>query len=341
MELATAQENATARGWQIFMLTFTVQHESAQALTELIGLLKDAYTDFRNGKQWDKLKARLKIEGTVQGKEITHGANGWHPHLHVLFFSSMPALPVDEAADFLKKRWQRMVIKHGGYCTYENGLKVSVSTDSALALYPDKDDLSEIVTDDTPSFTGKKSWTIASELAKSSAKLGKDGGRTPLQLVIAAMTGDTQAGTLWWEYFDAMKGQRQLWWSQGLKEKLGITDDLTDEDIAHAALDDELEFMLLSDEILAAINKHERGQNARGVLLEIASAGKVDQVWHFLTGLGVQRPDDEITYRRLHVDVDALTVEDRGEVSGAAARELLAHDRWSFMAGGDDNAPQN
>lgn len=330
-ELAQGLEAATALGWQIFMLTFTLQHSNDQPLRAVLDMLKSAYADFRVGKQWTKTVDRLAIEGTVQGKETTHGDNGWHPHLHVLFFSSLRELPADAAADFFKKRWVRMVAKHGGYATYASGLEMTISTDTTLVEYPAKMGLADLDISESSDFSFKKSFTIASEIAKANVKQGRGSGRTPLQLVAAAMTGDQHAARLWIEFYDVFKGQRQLWWSQGLKEKLGIAQELTDEQIAESALTDELELIALTDEILSALNKHERSKNARGVLLEIASGGNVDQVWSFLQGLGVNRPSDEVTYRRMRIDLDQQSVTDLGTVSGNLARLLIEADKWSVV----------
>lgn len=336
-ELAQGIEAAKERGWSVFMVTFTIQHEGDQPLAELLGLLRSAYTSFRQGKAWASFADKLGIVGSVQAKEVTHGANGWHPHLHVLFFSRLPVLPIQQMTHAMRNRWIKMVSKHGGFCTYANGLNVTVSTDTALAEYPAKMGMGDLEVSETAQFERRKPWSIAAELAKGASKAGRSGGRTPLELIAESMVGNEASGDLWLEYYAAFKGQRHLWWSQGLKEKLGISQELDDQQIADSAIHDEQELLILTDEMLTAINKHERSHNARGQLLEVAATGSVDAVWRFFEALGVQRPSDDRTMRHYHLDLDDFAITDRGEISESAAADRAAREDWLFMPGGGDH----
>ncbi|MCP4961098.1 MAG: hypothetical protein GY925_17765 [Actinomycetia bacterium] len=55
-------------------------------LADLLAGLKDAFTAMRNLKVYKDGEAEYGVVGWIAALEITHGPNGWHPHLHVLFF---------------------------------------------------------------------------------------------------------------------------------------------------------------------------------------------------------------------------------------------------------------
>jgi hypothetical protein len=77
------------------LVTFTVPHHFGQPLAELLAALQvawDALTKNRAGRQ---IKARYGFVGFVRALEVTHGPNGWHPHLHVLWLTERP-ITVDE-----------------------------------------------------------------------------------------------------------------------------------------------------------------------------------------------------------------------------------------------------
>lgn len=81
-----------------FMITFTLPHTRYMSCDEIFGLLRDTWRMFsragnkaKNSKgkaqsvygQW---RAKFKIEHVVRVYEFTWGENGWHPHMHNLFF---------------------------------------------------------------------------------------------------------------------------------------------------------------------------------------------------------------------------------------------------------------
>jgi hypothetical protein len=74
-------------------------------------------------------------------------------------------------------------------------------------------------------------WTLAHEMSKGVVKRGRNGGRTPTQLLIDSAYGDDAAGRLWVEYVKAFAGKQQLAYTPGLKALMGL-EDKTDEEIA-------------------------------------------------------------------------------------------------------------
>lgn len=79
-----------------------------------------------------------------------------------------------------------------------------------------------------------KGWQAAEELTLGVEKTGKAGGRTPLELLLAASDGCKRSARLWAEYVAAFAGKRQLVWSRGLKGRFKIQE-VTDAQAAEDA----------------------------------------------------------------------------------------------------------
>ena len=77
---------AKGQGYQVVMVTFTFPHKSWQSLGDLLARQADAFKRLRKGRPWDTMKADRGFKGLIRSLEVTHGANGWHPHTHELWF---------------------------------------------------------------------------------------------------------------------------------------------------------------------------------------------------------------------------------------------------------------
>lgn len=63
--------------WPTF-ITLTIQHDLFSPLDELLDRLQHAWRKLQKTAVWKNVDAGVKII------EITHGENGWHPHVHVV-----------------------------------------------------------------------------------------------------------------------------------------------------------------------------------------------------------------------------------------------------------------
>jgi hypothetical protein len=189
--------------------------------------------------------------------EVTHGRNGWHPHLHAVFFLSSD----DAAAEFgvfLFERWARIVQRMGfGDCN------ANIWRFEKAANY-------DAVTD----YVVKGNFDM--ELTRGHMKLAKGGGRSPWQLLADARLGDNRAVWLFREFATAFKGARQLTWFGDLREAR------SDLDIASAEE---------SSPIIGRISRRAFSTiHARGVacdVLEAAERGGWGAVLEFLAGEGI------------------------------------------------------
>ena len=189
--------------------------------------------------------------GSVRALEVTYGANGWHPHLHVLVFTQVGMsdrqrlrLQTD-----LRKKWATVVARCGLGTVNCHGLKLDDGLQAA-------------------SYVGK--WGVVEELTKAHTKMGRNGGRTPWALLDDYMNGDEQAGALFRQFTEVFKGRSQLQWSRGLRDFLGLNVEKSDEQLA-------AETVQAEDALLARIHPADwkliRQNELRGVVLEVLRSG--------------------------------------------------------------------
>lgn len=257
------------------MVTFTLSHTRSDKLKTVLNVLTKSYTQTKEGRPWETFKRKANIVGSVRALEVTHGANGWHPHLHVLYFIR-GKINADELKSFFWERWHHALMRNKGTAMFEHGIDVRLA----------REDVAEYVAKfGHEPLKASQRWGVEHELTKSPAKLSRgDAGRSPLQLLADYAGGDKQAGAIWIEYARTFKGQRQLVWSKGLRAMLGLGTEKSDAEIAKENREDAILLAALPLEVWRVV----LGNDARGELLEIAHSGNADEVWTFLYRLGVR-----------------------------------------------------
>jgi hypothetical protein len=265
--LAAAVTAWEERGGRVLLVTYTIRHKSEDDLTANVDGLLRARRSARSGGWAQRFSKRFGLVGSIRALEVTHGANGWHPHLHEMLFVSGD---VDAAAvqTELEDRWQSMVGLAGLRDVNEHGCRVQLAQMS--------------VADYVAKFGRERVWGPEHELAKAVVKGGRMGSRTPVDLLRAYGAGDGRAGFLWQQYAAAFKGKRQLAWSRGLRELLVLEPELTDEELAQE--------QTARGTVLTFLNwrqwQYVLGNDVRGELLDVAATGDVRQVIRFLVDLG-------------------------------------------------------
>lgn len=217
-ELAKGVDIWQKKGGDVRMVTFTMRHNRGQSLKDSIGSLRAAYRDFQSGRAWVNIKEEYGIRGVITALEITYSdVHGWHPHLHVLLFLQGQT-DIDALEKSLEDRW---LYKLGIYDRDGmEGVACVVSRNNGqVAAYVSK-------------------WGIQAELTGFEVKISEN--LKPYQLLDLYEKGYEWAGKLWVEYARAMKGRRQLGWSRGLRDLLGLGEELSDETIAEQEPDAEV-----------------------------------------------------------------------------------------------------
>lgn len=276
VELSAALKSSS---YTLLLLTYTMRHGYSQALRPLRDGLLKAHRSIRSGEWFQNFKAAFSWLGSIRSLEVTHGNNGWHPHLHELVVLQRPlGGSLGIFRDKLRVRWLTQLERVGQGGSFDYALDVREGF-GAVSNYVAK-------------FGRLPSWSLEHELVKGPVKMGKSGSRTPFQLLLDYAMGDENAGELFREYVAATKGCKQLVWSPGLRELLGLGGEVADEGLC----EDEP----AGDEVVLATLTFSDWQkvlanDARAELLEVAGQGDKRVLAQWLIGLGVYvYPDEDV-----------------------------------------------
>jgi hypothetical protein len=274
-EISTGAANWDRAGNSVYLLTLTMPHDFGMPLAKLIPVIADSFRAVISGRAWVKLRDRVGVAGTIRSMEVTHGANGWHPHLHVLVFldGDPDAEKLADLAVYVRRVWARQITACGFRVPNAHGVDIQRCRSAAEAgLYISK-------TQDGRS-TGN-------ELARGDLKSGRNGGRTPFEILDDfRWTGDLEDLALWHEYERATRGRQAIAWSKHLREKLQlVAEELTDEEAAAAEVGGE-------DLVVIANWQWKRIVGVPGMagwLLDLAERGGADAVDQALRAHGIGR----------------------------------------------------
>ena len=234
-ELVTAVALAKSMGMHVKLLTLTVPHGLGDDLPTLLSQIRNAWRRTTTGRAGKDFRKLLGVRGTIRALEVTHGQNGFHPHLHVLLFIDQDATNACIQGLFTPI-WQDACTK-AGLPRPSDAHGCRVDDGSKAARYASK-------------------WGLESEMTKSHTKQGRNGSRTPwdfLRAFLERSEGWQQDAHLFLTYAAAFKGQRQLYWSNGLRALLALGEEATDEEVAAVQEDTAIELAELTDEQWRAI----------------------------------------------------------------------------------------
>lgn len=207
VEVSEAAALWAAAGGTLAMLTLTVRHHDWMRLRDVLGAVAGSWRRLRNRKEFRAF--RSLIDGTIKALEVKVGDNGWHPHIHLLVFV-LPGVDFDvlaSAASGLYDPWEQLVTKELGVSpTRAHGIDFR-PMDASAAAYVSK---------------------IGFEVASADTK----GGRDFFALVSEARNGEVEAFGRSLEYLDTMRGRHSLDWSPGLRGRLGLEVEKSDEELA-------------------------------------------------------------------------------------------------------------
>lgn len=248
------QLDSDAQAGDALLITFTVKHGRNDSLESTLEGLKaaDRYMQQQRSHRTWMAKNASGFIGTITATEMTHGqANGWHPHLHTLWFFDrrLSEFEIELFRSSLFAEWEKACGANGFEPPHAftpeqakalnrkagRGLGVDVRRALSAQQYLTKAGITDLRMSTTEERQARK-WSVEREMASSHAKKAKKFGRTPFQLLSDSLDGDQLAGILFQEYAHATLGKRQLRFSPKLckyLEKLGYKDHLqSDEELA-------------------------------------------------------------------------------------------------------------
>jgi hypothetical protein len=228
LEIGGAVAAWQSRGGRCAFVTLTMRHHRGQRLSMLWDALSGAWNRVTGGKQWVNDRQRFGIAGWLRVVEVTQGRNGWHVHVHgVVFLEPGPSTLADSAADVqalhgrLFGRWSRALQRRG------LGAPLAVGQDAHLVTGPADEYLARYF---TKAVDG--SHRLGLELTQTQSKATRSAFGTASSWQLLDLVEETGEVTGWEEWERASKGRRQLTWSKGLRELLGLRREKSDEEVA-------------------------------------------------------------------------------------------------------------
>ena len=195
---------------KVYFITLTFPHTNEQSAMELREKQRVALNFLKSNGEYKKLKKRLRYQGVIRSLEVTYGKkNGFHPHTHELFLCKN-ATTFGDIKNVLFPIWRKACHKAGlGIPNQAHG--VDVQGGQKAAEYINK---------------------FGQELTLSHLKKAKNDRHTPFSMLAAYhYDNDKELGQKFVEYSDAFFCSRQIFWTNGLKDLLGVSD-MSDEELA-------------------------------------------------------------------------------------------------------------
>lgn len=205
-ELVQGLSNWIDAGNGVGFLTLTMPHDYGDALTNSVRTVRRAFRKVLQGRAYQLARASWGIAGCVAALEVTHGLNGWHPHLHILWFFERAPDPesLTRFQEWVFARWAKGIERMGFRAPDPRNCPIERVTGPEVGRYVSK-------------------LGAANELVRWDRKKGRNGSHTPFQILsdIGRDRAPVDIG-LWHEYESAMFGVQQLTWSKGLRRILGL-----------------------------------------------------------------------------------------------------------------------
>lgn len=235
-EMQTGLNLAQESGLKPFLITLTNSHGIGDDLADIKSKQLKALQKLSSGK--NSIKNTLQRYGInqcgyIRTYEVTHGKkNGFHPHFHIIVFIDSDIdtpLIIEDLKKWYFKRWYSSCQKVGLPLPNEKH-GVDVKNGDFAARYVTK-------------------WGLADEMTKTLHKKNKKDGLSPWGLLQAIFDNDNPdyprdyATGLFYAYSRVMGGTRQLYWSNGLRDFLGMNKEIDDETIANSVTDETSEHL--------------------------------------------------------------------------------------------------
>jgi hypothetical protein len=178
--------------------TYTLPHDVGDGLARLFDAVAWCWKQVRDDRAVKAVRRRLGLEFS-RSTEVTYGAHGFHPHLHVGEVCERP-LTRDEILEYRGacfSAWCRAVQVAGYRPPSDRYGLTMVRADAGMAEYANKVE------------------GLASELFRQDRKSGKT--ESPFAILRRAVAGDVRAAAVWGEYERVTKNRRMLGQSRGFK----------------------------------------------------------------------------------------------------------------------------
>lgn len=230
---------------------------------------------------------RFGVVGWVRAVEVTDGAHGWHVHVHAVVVRDH-TLSLDDGHNAIHRlgarmweRWDRGLSARGFDSLRDSGgldVRVARAAEKRLAEYLVKAGDAA----DCRWGVEVKARDMAREAVHGAAKKGRAGGRTPFEILDSTRHGEVRDLARWEEWVRVSAGRKQLTWSAGLRDLVGLSEkELTDAEIAEAEVGGE-DVLKLAPDTWRAVRDHKAVR-----LLELLERDGLGRVMRWLDRRGL------------------------------------------------------
>lgn len=262
LEVGVAVTQALAAGGGAAFGAYTLRHHCLSDPDGLWRALSTCWRAVAQDRQVREVRESLGHVGIVRSAEVTHGRNGWHPHLHPIHLFDSPVSASDVTA--------LHTVQMGAWVRAAERLGLEAPTTQAQHLHRVT---GSNANEELSQYLAKVSW----EMTSTQTKRGTGDSRTPWDLLRSVWESeDIQTARedldLWHRYEAFSKGKRALTWSRGLRARVGLDREAEDQEIAEAAPGDD------SDAVLTVLDWSPFMRDARlgaGLLAAVGVGGDV------------------------------------------------------------------
>jgi hypothetical protein len=217
LEIGAAVAAAGAVGLPVAFCTLTMRHGRSDSLAKCWDALAAGWGRSTSGCKWDADRRAFGVRGYVRVVEVTHGRNGWHVHVHALLFAH-GFTSDDDVDDFMRPMWGRW-----SKGVQSAGMRAPLPV--ASEWHRVGGDLAGTALGDYLAKGAAAAGSIGAELTQTQSKVARSVHGTDSHWSIlrdGPVNGEVAALARWWEWERASKGRRQIAWSQGLRDELGV-----------------------------------------------------------------------------------------------------------------------
>lgn len=262
MELEGAVASWLAGGGGIEFVTLTVPHGDMDRLQDTFDLVTNGWRKgVLSGRRFRSDRIAWGIPAWVRTVEVTLGANGWHPHIHALLFTTRPWTSRQRAmrGNALFERWSAFVRRETGRSCSRDAFHM-VGGALGAGSYITK-------------VQESAAWRLGMEFTRGDLKTGRVRSLTPFELIAPAADGEAWALHRWWEWERVTRGRRCMSWSQGGRQALGLdADEPTDEELAQLEVGGE-DVLTIPGEVFAEVTRVAGAEAGLLAVIEREGAG--------------------------------------------------------------------
>ena len=228
LEIGAAVASAGSENLPVAFCTLTMRHSKGDHLAKLWDGLGKGWGRATSGVKWKRDREAVGLEGYVRVVEATHGVNGWHVHVHALLFAwgFERSGALDELMVPMWERWSAGL--------QSQGLRAPLPVGSEWHVVGG--DLSGTALGDYLAKGAGAAGAIGAELTQTQSKVARSVHSTSPHwslLTDGLVNGEVGPSKLWREWEKGSKGRRQIAWSRGLRERLGLVlEEKSDDEIA-------------------------------------------------------------------------------------------------------------